>query len=189
MMMGVDDDDGDGGAGVGGGDDLPPGESDGGERRESHGQVCEGCERAMISSRGEDTPPDTVVFPPSLQDGSDLATVCKGLHFTLKEIPQVEGVTKTTYFWCVCGGLLLHMFEANFLSSLLKPNYGKFVDTAEDIIGMGLSVQKGPNTAQSTVDRWKNSTSLIIRQLAERTIIPAVIFIYIEKIHFNLKFS
>ena len=61
------------GGGGGGGDDLPPGESDGGERRESHGQVCEGRERAMISSRGDDTPPDTVILPPSLSHGSNMA--------------------------------------------------------------------------------------------------------------------
>ena len=42
--------------------------------------------------------------------------------------------------WCVCGGFLLHMFEANFLSILLKPSYEKAVDTAQDVLDRGLTV-------------------------------------------------
>ena len=83
--------------------------------------------------------------------------------------------------WCVCGGLLFHMFEANYLSVLMKRNYEKPVDTAEDIIDMGLTVQRSPLTSQSSLDYLKNTSSGITRQLAERTIIPKVIFIYILK--------
>ena len=32
------------------------------------------------------------------------------------------------------------MLEANFLTILLKPNYEKFVDTAKDVLDMGLTV-------------------------------------------------
>ena len=81
-----------GAAGVGGGGDgVSPGESDGGVRCESHPEVCEGGERAMISSRGEDTPPDTVVFPPSLQDGSDLADSLQGTSLYLEGDPAGGG--------------------------------------------------------------------------------------------------
>ena len=73
------------------------------------------------------------------------------------------------------------MFEANYLSVLMKPNYEKPVDTAEDIIDMGLTVQRSPLTSQSSLDYLKNTSSGITRQLAERTIIPKVIFIFILK--------
>ena len=72
--------------------------------------------------------------------------------------------------WCVCGGLLAHMFEANFLTILLKPNYEKPIDTAQDIIDRGLGVIKYPG-AESVVEILKNSPSNITRTLAERTIV------------------
>ena len=46
--------------------------------------------------------------------------------------------------WCVCGGLLLHMLEANYLTMLLKPNYEKPIDSAEDVLERGLTVIYGP---------------------------------------------
>ena len=36
--------------------------------------------------------------------------------------------------WCVCGGVLLHMLESNYLTILITPSYEKAVDTPEDII-------------------------------------------------------
>ena len=78
------------------------------------------------------------------------------------------------------------MFEANYLSILLKPNYEKAIDTAEDIIDRNLSVIYPPGY-ESKVEISKNSPSNITRTLAERTIVPKVIFI--EKFHFNFKIS
>ena len=78
--------------------------------------------------------------------------------------------------WCVCGGLLLHMLEANYLNILLKPNYEKAIDSAEDILARGLSVIYPPGY-KSTVEIMKNSPSKITRQLAERTIVPKVIIL------------
>ena len=72
--------------------------------------------------------------------------------------------------WCVCGGFLLHMFEANFLTILLKPNYEDAVDTAEDVMNRGLTVIKYPG-GESTREEQKNSPSMITRTLAERTIV------------------
>ena len=77
--------------------------------------------------------------------------------------------------WCVCGGFLLHMFEANFLAILLKPNYEKAIDTAQEVLDSGLSVISYPG-AESTVEINKNSHSNITRKLAERTIVTKVIF-------------
>ena len=77
--------------------------------------------------------------------------------------------------WCVCGGLLAHMLEANFLTILLKPNYEKFVDTAQDVLDMGLTVIFYPGY-ENTVELLKNSPYYTTRTLAERTIVPKVIF-------------
>ena len=77
--------------------------------------------------------------------------------------------------WCVCGGLLLHMFESTFFSMLIKPVYERPIDTAQDVLDSGLNVISGPER-ESWLEIWKNSPSNINRQLAERTIVPKVIF-------------
>ena len=77
--------------------------------------------------------------------------------------------------WCLCGGLLLHFFEANFLDILLKPNYEKAVDTAEDVLHRGLEVIVPPG-GESVVEIRKNSPNEITRKLAERTVVAKVIF-------------
>ena len=77
--------------------------------------------------------------------------------------------------WCVFGGFLLHFFESVFLDILLKTNYEKPVDTAEDVRDRNLTVVNGPGT-ESIVEILKNSPSAITRQLAERTVVAKVIF-------------
>ena len=66
------------------------------------------------------------------------------------------------------------MLEANFLTMLLKPNYEKPVDTAQDIIDKGLTVIYLPST-KSKLEAEKNSPLKITRDIAERTIITQVI--------------
>ena len=77
--------------------------------------------------------------------------------------------------WCVCGGLLLWMLEANYLTILLKPNYEKAIDTAQDVLDRNVSVIIGPGS-ESIVEMLKNSPSAITRELAERTVVAKVIF-------------
>ena len=77
--------------------------------------------------------------------------------------------------WCVCGGLLAHMLEANFLTILLKPIYGKPVDTAQDILDMGLTLIYPPD-AESQKQMLMDSPYYVTRKLAERAIVPKVIF-------------
>ena len=79
------------------------------------------------------------------------------------------------FFWCVCGGFLFHMFESNYFTMLMKPNFEKPVDNAEDVIDRGLRVIGTPGT-EFLVDDDKNSPFYITRTLAEMTIIPKVIF-------------
>ena len=62
------------------------------------------------------------------------------------------------------------MFEANFLAILLKPNYEKAVDTAEDVLDRGLEVIFPPG-GESIVEMLKNSPDEITRKLGERTTI------------------
>ena len=81
----------------------------------------------------------------------------------------------TFLLWCVCGGLLLHMFESIFLSMLMKPVYETPIDTAQDVLDRGLPVIYPPGR-ESLVEIYKNSPSSITSQLAERAIVAKVIF-------------
>ena len=82
--------------------------------------------------------------------------------------------------WCVFGGLLAHMLEANFLTILLLPNYENPIDTAEDLLDSGLAIMSSPGT-ESMREILMNSPYYISRTLAERTIVPKVhnIFLYV----------
>ena len=64
--------------------------------------------------------------------------------------------------------------EANFLTILLKLNYEKAVNTAEEIVDMGLTVIDIPG-AESKVKMFKNSPYYYTRKMAERTIVTKVI--------------
>ena len=77
--------------------------------------------------------------------------------------------------WCVCGGLLAHMLEANYLTILLKPSYEKPIDSAQDVLDRNLTVVFVP-WKESIVEIMKNSPFYITRTLAERTIVAKVIF-------------
>ena len=75
--------------------------------------------------------------------------------------------------WAVMGTFLFHILECNFLTILIKPNYEKPVDTAEDIIERGLNIIGIPWTTALIVD-MKKSPSKIIRDLAEVYVVPEV---------------
>ena len=77
--------------------------------------------------------------------------------------------------WCVCGGFILHMFESNYFTMLMKPTYEKPVDSAADIIERGLRVIFPPYT-ESTLEELKNSPFDSTRRLAELSIVPKVRF-------------
>ena len=81
----------------------------------------------------------------------------------------------TFLLWCVCGGLLLHMFESTFFSMLMKPVYETPIDTAQDVLDRGLPVIYPPGR-ESLVEVLKNSPSDTTKQLAETAIIAKVIF-------------
>ena len=78
-------------------------------------------------------------------------------------------------FWCVCGTFLLHMFESNYFTMLMKPTYEKPVDTPQDVLDRGLRVIVPPG-GESIVEIMKNSPSVVYRDLAELTVVPKVIF-------------
>ena len=82
--------------------------------------------------------------------------------------------------WCVFGGLLLHFFECNLLDILLKKNYEKPVDTAENVLDNNLTVIYSPWSG-SIVKIMKNSPSAVNRALAKRTVVAKVILCFIEK--------
>ena len=67
------------------------------------------------------------------------------------------------------------MFESNYFTMLMKPTYGNPLDTAEDIVDSGLRVVVFPGQ-ESIVEMLKNSPFIITRTIAERTIVPKVIF-------------
>ena len=76
--------------------------------------------------------------------------------------------------WCISGGFLLHFYESSLLDIILKRNYEKAVDTAQEVLDRGLSVITYPG-AESVVEILKNSPSYVTRTLAERTVVPKVI--------------
>ena len=75
--------------------------------------------------------------------------------------------------WCVCGGFLLHMFECNYLTILVKPSYEKPVDTVWDILDRDLKIFNGPGRG-SIVEMKKKSPIELTRILAERTDVAKV---------------
>ena len=80
------------------------------------------------------------------------------------------------------------MLESNYLTLLLKQNYEKPVDTAEDIIDRGLEILAIPGQL-SMVEMLKNSLFYQTRILAERKLLPKVIFCFIKIFPFILSFS
>ena len=81
--------------------------------------------------------------------------------------------------WCVFGGFLLHMFECNYFTMLMKPTYEKPVDTAQDVLDRGLTVIYIPGS-ESLVEILKNSPSAVIRALAKMTVVAKVIFVILK---------
>ena len=67
------------------------------------------------------------------------------------------------------------MFGSNYLTMLMKPNYENFVDSAQDVLDRDLTVVSEPGYG-STVKASLNSEYEIDRKLAERTVVPKVIF-------------
>ena len=86
--------------------------------------------------------------------------------------------------WCLFGGLLQHFFECNILDILLKTNYEKPVDTAQDVQDRGLTVIYPPHT-ETAVEISKNSPSAVIRALAKMTVVPKVIFVILKTFRSN----
>ena len=76
--------------------------------------------------------------------------------------------------WCISGGFLLHFYESSLLDIILKRNYEKAVDTAQELLDSGLSLIYSPGS-ESLVEVLKNSPSYVTRTLAERTVVPKVI--------------
>ena len=71
------------------------------------------------------------------------------------------------------------MLECNYLTMLLRPNYEKPVDTADDILDRGLTIISYPG-GESILENRLNSPSNITRSLAAVTFVPKVIQFYIE---------
>ena len=80
--------------------------------------------------------------------------------------------------WCVCGGFLFHMLQSKYLSMLVKPKYEKPVDTAEDVLGRGLTVIWFPGYEQYREMLIMQNLSQVTRDLAERTYVAKVRFSY-----------
>ena len=74
------------------------------------------------------------------------------------------------------------MLESNYLTMLLKPNYEKPVDTAEDIIKRGLKIITMPASG-ALVEVAKKSQFESVRQMAELYYVPTVL---VFNLHINL---
>ena len=67
------------------------------------------------------------------------------------------------------------MFESMYFTMLMAPTYERPIDTAQDVIDLGLAVLGSPGSA-SKVEMQKNSPSVVTRSLAELTVVAKVIF-------------
>ena len=72
------------------------------------------------------------------------------------------------------------MLEANYLTILVKPNYEKTIDYAEDVLDRGLTLI-WPPVQEPYMEENMNSPYEITRRLAEMTIIAEVMFCFILK--------
>ena len=80
----------------------------------------------------------------------------------------------TLGLWCVCGGLLLHMLESNYLGILVKPNFEKTMDSAEDVLDRGVSILWFPYYEYYKDLQLEQNDSMILKKLAERVYVAKV---------------
>ena len=78
--------------------------------------------------------------------------------------------------WCVCGGFLLHMLECNYLEMLVKPNFEKPVDTAQDVLDRGLTVVWPHGYEYEKEILIKQNNSEVLRNLGKAISIAKVRF-------------
>ena len=69
---------------------------------------------------------------------------------------------------------MLYFLESNYLGILLKTNYEKPVDTAQDILDRGLTVISPPGS-KAIIEMLKRSSSAVTRALAEMTVVTVSI--------------
>ena len=79
--------------------------------------------------------------------------------------------------WSVCGGFLLYFLTSNYLSVLIKPSYQKPVETSEDVIARNLTIIDSPGR-ESMVEAYKKSPIPIVREIAERTYVAKVSYLF-----------
>ena len=70
------------------------------------------------------------------------------------------------------------MLESNYFIMLMKPIYERPIDTAQDVIDLGLTIISNPGS-ESKVEILKISPSAVTRALAELAFVPEVIFCFI----------
>ena len=80
----------------------------------------------------------------------------------------------TLLLWCVFGGLLLHMLESNYLGMLVKPNFEKPMDSAEDVLERGVTILWYPYFEYYKENELKQNDSMIIKKLAEKVYVSKV---------------
>ena len=83
--------------------------------------------------------------------------------------------------WCVCGGLLLHMLESNYLGILVKPSYEKPMDTALDVLDRGVTILWYPYYDWYKEMQLTQNESKVLRDLAENVYVARVRKIFLIK--------
>ena len=79
--------------------------------------------------------------------------------------------------WCVCGGLLLHMLESNFLAILLKPTYEKPINTVEEVLDRGFKLIMRTGY-EAHVDRTIRTGSYEMKKLFSENLVWAKVLSY-----------
>ena len=66
------------------------------------------------------------------------------------------------------------MLESNYLGMLVKPNYEKPVDSAEDVVDRGMTILWGPYYEYYKIMQFEQNDSMILKELAELVYVSKV---------------
>ena len=64
-----------------------------------------------------------------------------------------------------------HCLMCNFLTTILKPNFEPFVDTAQQLVDKNMTIYFMPNTPPQWIDNFKESKNPNLQKLGESAVV------------------
>ena len=65
-----------------------------------------------------------------------------------------------------------HCLMCNFLTTILKPNFEPFVDTAQQLVDKNMTIYFFPRSGKSWIESFKKAKDPNLQKLGESAIIP-----------------